>query len=208
METAWWWYLLTGLAGYLLGSVNIAVLVSRSQGVDILSAGSGNPGATNVKRVLGKKWGNLVFFGDFLKGLLGAGLPVWLGLGQTPEATAWLGLTGMLTTLLGHCYSVFLGFRGGKGVASTIGGLAGLMPLVVLMALPVWVLVFYWSRMVSLASIVFVLVLPLLVWWRGEPRAYWVLSFLVLILVLVRHRSNIVRILRGEENRFDRKRKL
>jgi glycerol-3-phosphate acyltransferase PlsY len=208
VETTWLVYLLVGIASYLLGSVNIAVLVARSQGVDILKEGSGNPGATNVKRVLGRWWGNLVFIGDFCKGLIGAGFPVWLGLGATPEIDAWLGVIGMLGTLLGHCCSVFIGFRGGKGVASTIGGLTSLMPLVVVIALPIWIATYYIGRMVSLASILFVLALPLLSWLLGKPLPYCVLCLLIMVLVVVRHRSNIVRIIRGEENRFDRKRKL
>lgn len=206
MQSAWWLFVLVGLGGYLLGSISFAVLVARSRGVNILREGSGNPGATNVKRVLGAKWGNLVFVLDFLKGLTGAGLPVWLGLGSTVEETAWLGVIGMLATVVGHCFSVFLSFKGGKGVASSIGGLAGLMPWVVLVTLPVWGIVFFWSRMVSLASLVFVIFLPLVVWWFEEPMPYLVLSILILVLIVVRHRSNIGRILQGEENRFDKRR--
>lgn len=205
MQSAWWLYLLTGLGGYLLGSINFAVIVARSRNVNILREGSGNPGATNVKRVMGAKWGNLVFVLDFLKGLVGAGLPIWIGLGHTSEQTAWFGVIGMLSTVVGHCFSLFLGFRGGKGVASTVGGLAGLMPLVVLATLPIWVGVFYWSRMVSLASIAFVACMPIAVWLFKLPWPYLVLSGLILILIVVRHWSNIGRILRGEENRFDKR---
>lgn len=206
MQSTWWLFVLVGLGGYLLGSISFAVLVARSRGVNILREGSGNPGATNVKRVLGAKWGNLVFVLDLLKGLVGAALPVWLGLGNTPEETAWFGVIGMLATLLGHCFSVFLSFKGGKGVASAIGGLAGLMPWVVLVTLPVWVIVYFWSRMVSLASLAFVIFLPVVTWWFEEPLPYLILAGLILVLIGGRHRSNIVRILRGEENRFDKRR--
>jgi glycerol-3-phosphate acyltransferase PlsY len=113
------------LLGYLIGSVNFAVLVAKKHGVDILKEGSGNPGATNVKRVLGKGPGNLVFALDALKGFVGAGLP-YLLLRINPndlfinEIFFVVCVAGFIGTLLGHCFSCFLKFKGGKGVALSL----------------------------------------------------------------------------------------
>ena len=132
------------LLGYLLGSVNFAVLVAKKHGIDILKEGSGNPGATNVKRVLGKGPGNLVFALDALKGFVGAGLP-YLLLSIDPNQPAINDLffvvcvAGLVGTLLGHCFSCFLKFKGGKGVASTIGGLLVLLPIPIVIGAAIWV---------------------------------------------------------------------
>jgi len=206
MDVTWWLVLgLVGVLAYLWGSVSPAALVARAHGVDILKVGSGKPGATNVKRVVGRKAGNLVFGLDFAKGLLGAGLPYWVGLLCGFEEAAWLGVVGLVATVVGHCCSVFLGFKGGKGVASTVGGLAGLMPVILLLAVPFWLITFYLSRMVSLASIVMVVVLPPLVWLVDRQTPFLILSLVLVVLIVVRHRSNLARILRGEENRFDKR---
>jgi len=205
--------------GYLIGSVNFAVLVSRRHGVDILRAGSGNPGATNVKRVIGKGPGNLVFALDALKGLVGTGLPHLLVTTvitpPTPGAQAadyfLLCVAGFAGTLLGHCFSCFLGFKGGKGVASTIGGLLVLLPVPILIGAAVWGLVFALSRYVSLASIALGVSLPLTCWLlplatslRFGPAEFWFAAAIAAFNVWT-HRSNIGRLLRGEENRFERK---
>lgn len=231
----------SALLGYLIGSVNFAVLVARAHGVDILKAGSGNPGATNVKRVVGKGAGNLVFALDALKGAAGACLPLALGylhyllLWDDPSATTLgtladrlaelmafprfllgehlftAGVAGLAGVLLGHCFSCFLGFRGGKGVASTIGGLLVLLPLPVLVGAALWAAVFALTRYVSLASIVLGLSLPLSCWLlprltaaRLGPAEFWFAAALAAFNVWT-HRSNIGRLLRGEENRFARR---
>lgn len=187
------------LAGYLIGSISFAVIVARRQGVDIFTAGSGNPGATNVKRVLGAKWGNIVFALDALKGLLAAGWPVLLA-GGSDAKLAILGLLGALT---GHSYSLFLKFRGGKGVATTMGGLLSIMPASLLIGLFVWLVVFYTSRVVAIASILFALSLPLSAAWLYQisgPR--FLLGCILCLLIVIRHRSNISRLLQGKENSF------
>lgn len=199
----------SALLGYLLGSVNFAVLVARRHGVDILKAGSGNPGATNVKRVIGKGPGNLVFALDALKGAAGAWLPALL--------VAWtLGIqpgfdtraAGFVGALLGHCFSCFLGLRGGKGVASTIGGLLVLLPVPIVIGAALWALVFSVTRYVSLASIVLGLSLPVSCWIlpRATPLAcgpaeFWFAAALAAFNVWT-HRSNLARLLAGTENRF------
>jgi glycerol-3-phosphate acyltransferase PlsY len=200
------------LLGYLIGSVNFAVLVAKKHGVDILKEGSGNPGATNVKRVLGKGPGNLVFALDALKGFVGAGLPhLLLRDGETPAAADihfTVCVAGFVGTLLGHCFSCFLKFKGGKGVASTIGGLLVLLPVPILIGAAVWGLVFTLSRYVSLASIALGVSLPLSCWLLplftkltfGQPE-FWFAAAIAAFNVWT-HRSNIGRLLAGTENRF------
>jgi len=200
------------LLGYLIGSVNFAVLVAKKHGVDILKEGSGNPGATNVKRVLGKGPGNLVFALDALKGFVGAGLPhLLLRVGETPAAADihfTVCVAGFVGTLLGHCFSCFLKFKGGKGVASTIGGLLVLLPVPILIGAAVWALVCKLSRYVSLASIALGVSLPLSCWLLplftkltfGQPE-FWFAAAIAAFNVWT-HRSNIGRLLAGTENRF------
>lgn len=187
------------LVGYLLGAISFAVIVSRRQGVDIFKQGSGNPGATNVKRVLGQKWGNLVFVLDALKGLLAAGWPLLL----FDDFALRFAVIGLISAILGHSFSVFLKFRGGKGVATTMGGLLAIMPLSLLIGLLVWLLSFYTTKIVALASILFAFSLPvsaLNLYGAGDPR--FTLSIMLSILIFFRHRSNLQRILQGKENRF------
>ena len=200
------------LLGYLIGSVNFAVLVAKKHGVDILKEGSGNPGATNVKRVLGKGPGNLVFALDALKGFVGAGLPYLLLRVEENAAAADIHFTvcvaGFIGTLLGHCFSCFLKFKGGKGVASTIGGLLVLLPVPILIGAAVWGLIFTLSRYVSLASIALGVSLPLSCWLLplftkltfGQPE-FWFAAAIAAFNVWT-HRSNIGRLLAGTENRF------
>jgi glycerol-3-phosphate acyltransferase PlsY len=205
--------------GYLLGSVNFAVLVAKRHGVNILKEGSGNPGATNVKRVLGKGPGNLVFALDALKGLVGTGLPhlilllkVDLGLPKDDaQALFFVSVAGFIGTLLGHCFSCFLKFKGGKGVASTIGGLLVLLPVPIVIGAAIWGLVFALARYVSLASIALGVSLPLSCWLlplatslKFGPAEFWFAAAIAAFNVWT-HRSNVGRLLAGTENRFSKK---
>ena len=204
------------LLGYLLGSVNFAVLVAKKHGVDILKEGSGNPGATNVKRVIGKGPGNLVFSLDALKGFVGAGLPILLlHLDPNPPAIKDLlfivCVAGFVGTLLGHCFSCFLKFKGGKGVASTIGGLLVLLPVPILIGAALWSIVFLLSRYVSLASLALAVSLPIscwllprFTWLTFGPPQFWFAAAIAAFNVWS-HRSNIGRLLAGTENRFVKK---
>ena len=200
------WLLVAFAAAYLLGSVSFAVLIARRRGVDIFKAGSGNPGATNVKRVLGSRAGNLVFFLDFLKGFIAAVWPMAAHhFDLIPVASPWLGIAGLVGAVLGHSFSIFLRFRGGKGVATSIGGLMALMPLVTLGALLVWVAVFLTTRYVSVASIAFGLTLMPLAAMLGQPHELVGLSFVLALYIIVRHRANLRRLMNGTENKFERK---
>jgi glycerol-3-phosphate acyltransferase PlsY len=190
------------LLGYLIGSVNFAVLVAKKHGIDILKEGSGNPGATNVKRVLGKGPGNLVFALDAL-------LRVDAGANSAATDIHFVVcVAGFVGTLLGHCFSCFLKFKGGKGVASTIGGLLVLLPVPILIGAAIWGVVFLLSRYVSLASIALGVSLPLSCWLLplctslkfGQPQ-FWFAAAIAAFNVWT-HRSNIGRLLAGTENRF------
>ncbi len=188
--------------GYLLGSISFAVLVARSRGVDIFEAGSGNPGATNVLRTLGKGPGYLVFFLDFLKGFTAAFWPViFEGEG---EIFLWLPILGLMAAILGHSFSVFLKFRGGKGVATTVGGLLAMQPSVILIGIGIWLAIFYGTRYVSLASILLGVSLPVSSWFFQSFPGDFYFSVLLGLMILIRHKENIQRLVKGEENRFRR----
>ena len=199
--------LLTALGAFLLGSIPTGYLVARAKGVDIRQHGSGNIGATNVFRTLGKPLGILVFFIDALKGF-GA---VWLA-NHFGEACPWTGIVAAVSAIAGHNYTPWLGFKGGKGIATSAGVLLALMPWAVLAIAIVWVVVFKVSRYVSLASICAAAALPVAVgalWSVGCGGNGPLLAFALLIsaLAIWRHRSNIERLRAGTESRFEPKKK-
>lgn len=196
------------IIGYLLGAISFAVIISRRHGIDILKEGSGNPGATNVKRVVGKSAGNLCFVLDALKGVIAAGWPLVFFHGS--EWAVELGVIGLAAALLGHSFSVFIKFKGGKGVATSIGGMLALCPFVILIGVVIWLIVFYWKRYVSLASLCMAISLPISAWFLGawpygEAKIIFWITLLLAILLFVRHRSNIVRLCHGTENKFEKK---
>jgi acyl phosphate:glycerol-3-phosphate acyltransferase len=203
-----------GIVGYLLGSISNAVLVAKSHGIDIFAIGSGSAGATNVKRSIGSAPGNLVFFLDLLKGFIVSVWPFFPGilkLISTDLDPVILSLTCLTGALLGHSFSIYIGFRGGKGVATAMGGLLAIMAPVVLAGIVVWIIVFYTFRYVSLASIVFAGTLPLftgilIATDTTAIRDYgaielWIATG-VSILIVLRHHSNISRLLKGTEHKF------
>ena len=198
-------YIWALLIGYLLGSINFAVLVAKYKGLDLFSLGSGNPGATNVKRIMGAFWGNTVFLLDFSKGYLAVFLTqsilVLEGLNYD-----LLGILGLLGAILGHSFSIFLKFRGGKGVATTMGGLLALMPWVLVLGLVAWSIVFFSTRVVAMASIVFAISLPISFYFLHDlPDVRWIFCIVLAILIVVRHYSNIQRLLSGKEHDFSKK---
>jgi acyl phosphate:glycerol-3-phosphate acyltransferase len=195
-------------AGYLLGSLPFGYMVARSRGVDIFSVGSRSPGATNVRRVLGSGPGNVVLALDVLKGAVAAGWPLLAVWGALSAAAAprTLGYVGLASALLGHSFSCFTRFRGGKGVATAAGGLAVLMPCVAVSSAAVWAVTFAASRYVSLASIAAAASLPLLAFLFRQGAIAMGVSGLVALFVIVRHRANIGRLLAGTEKRFERRR--
>jgi glycerol-3-phosphate acyltransferase PlsY len=191
--------LLIALA-YLAGSIPTGVLLGRIAGVDVRTQGSGNIGATNVARTAGRKLGILTLVGDALKGLV----PVIVAraLAVAPAIVA----TVAVAALCGHVFSIFLAFRGGKGVATGVGVLLGLAPAVVPIALGVFIASMALSRIVSLSSILASLTAPVAIVLLGYPSAIaWAAAAIALIIVS-RHHENISRLLAGTERRFEAKR--
>jgi glycerol-3-phosphate acyltransferase PlsY len=208
---------IAAVAGYLLGSLPFGYWVARSRGVNIFEVGSKSPGATNVRRVLGKGPASAVLALDVLKGALAAGWPSLFALfcarsgPAGPVNPAFTGISplpgylGLAFALVGHSFSCFTRFRGGKGVATAAGGLSVLMPAIAAISAAIWVAVFFTTRYVSLASILAALALPVLAVLLGRGHlAEWVAAMIALF-VLVRHRTNIGRLLCGTEKRFERR---
>ncbi|HEV7867792.1 MAG TPA: glycerol-3-phosphate 1-O-acyltransferase PlsY [Chthoniobacteraceae bacterium] len=214
---------------YLLGSIPFGLIFARSKGVDLRAHGSGNIGATNVWRVMGKKWGLITFFADAAKGWLAVVLALWLArhwdihvpLPHGHEKIEHLdegfaGIAGALGCILGHNFPVWLRFKGGKGVATSLGVIIGMMPLASVIIFAIWGLVFKTSRYVSLASLIAAVSLPIVViglmlfwpvsWW-GAVTSWGHFYFAVAAagLVLKRHSSNIKRLVAGTELRFGSK---
>jgi len=204
------WYFAATFVGYLLGSLPFGYIVARAHGVDIFKEGSGNPGATNVKRVLGEKFGdkgkragNFVFTLDALKGAVAAAWPLFAPL-ERPD-TQILGLIGVIFAVLGHSYSMFTKFKGGKGVATAAGGLVVLIPIACLVGLAVWLLTFAISRYVSLGSILAAVAVPATSWLLRNQLPVSIVATALGLFVIVRHRANIQRLLAGTETKFVRK---
>lgn len=191
----------TGLLvlSYLLGSIPFSYIFSRLWGgVDIRERGSGNVGATNVLRTLGLKVALPAFIGDFFKGWLGA----FLGMKMGGEALA---AYCALAAVIGHCYPVFLGFRGGKGVATAGGAVLFLMPDVLGLLALVFLAVIFISRYVSLGSITAAFALPIIAFILDKPRIFILLSVLLAVLVIYKHQENIKRLLTGQEPKIGEK---
>jgi glycerol-3-phosphate acyltransferase PlsY len=202
------------IVAYFLGSIPFGLIISRRYGVDIRSKGSGNIGATNVWRVLGKKAGMTTFLLDVAKGWLAVVIGSWIGVRFAPglahapaDTAAYAGIAAALGCIMGHSFPIWLGFKGGKGVATSLGVIVGMMPLISLIVFAIWGIVFKISRYVSLASIVAAVALPLVTlaglflgWIHGWALFYFALA--AALLVIRRHRDNIKRLMAGTENRF------
>ena len=200
------------LISYLLGSIPAGYLAGRMAGIDIREAGSGNIGATNVTRTLGRRYGYAVFVVDFAKGALAVCVSILLGrhLKATPFSPEMYGIVGAICCVLGHVFPVWLGFKGGKGVATSAGVLFGLMPLAAAIGVAVWVITFEVTRYVSIASIAATIALPVTVLGlthtgHTNGMALFYFTLCLAAVVIIRHRSNLSRLLRGTEPRFKRK---
>lgn len=185
------------LFAYLLGSVSTGFLLGSLSGVDVREAGSGNVGATNVARVVGKKQGILTLLGDVAKGFIPTFLSLQLGL--SAAATSLVAFAAFL----GHLYPAFLRFRGGKGVATALGVFLALAPAMTGLLVLVFLAVVAATRMVSLGSLVAAALAPAAFWLSSRPLPLIGLSILIAALVLFRHRENIQRLIAGVEPRFD-----
>ncbi len=200
-------YIVMALGAYLLGSIPTGFLVARTRGVDIRTVGSKNMGATNVFRVLGKGPGIIVLLVDALKGwgaialtrfAIQAHLPVLGGLNESIAPIA-----AGLFAILGHVYTCWLGFKGGKGIATSAGVMVALVPWALLVALVTWLTAFVTTRYVSVASIAASAVLPIATWFTTHDRMLTVVVALVAALAIYKHKSNLQRLREGTENRFN-----
>jgi len=186
------------LFGYLLGSVPFGLILAKLfSKVDPRKMGSKNIGATNIFRTAGKTLGILTLIGDVLKGMV----PIWIAI-QWGLSEHWIAIAG-LSPFLGHIFPIFLGFRGGKGVATALGIYIVISPIAVLLEFILFsILVWKW-RFISLGSICCATTMPILIaFFRSDSRAYFILSVFIGALILFRHQSNISRLLQGMENKW------
>lgn len=231
-----YWY--APLLAFLLGSIPFGLLIARAKGIDIRAHGSGNIGATNVLRVMGKPYGISCLLLDALKGFLPVALagnliqisgraiqvpiggldPSWMTVVPVDQALTaqMIHILTALCAVLGHNYSPWVGFKGGKGIATSAGVLLGLMPFAVLILLAIWLLLFLTTRYVSVASIGASVSLPFLTLWGSWHHGRiqdgtWnkpllVFSVVIAVLAVWKHRANLSRLRNGTELRFSRKR--
>jgi glycerol-3-phosphate acyltransferase PlsY len=217
-----WYWGLSALGAFACGSVPFGVLIARSKGVDLRTVGSGNTGATNVGRALGRRFGILCFILDALKGAVPVVTTGWiagiigLGAASMSPAAAWGWLGVAVFAILGHCFSPWIGFRGGKGVATGFGAVVAMWPVLTIPAIAafaVWSVVLGLTRVMALASMAGVLVLPATVLamaigggegstsWRGSIP-FLAITGLIAAFVIYRHRANITRLRQGTESRL------
>lgn len=193
------------LVSYLIGAIPFAYIVARAHGVDVRKVGSGNVGATNVLRSVGKAAGASVLFLDAAKGFLPAFLiPYAFASCTHEEPSTPLAITCAVAAICGHVWPVYLGFKGGKGIATSTGALLALAPVAVLIGLIVWIITFFLSKYVSLASIIAAIAIPAVAWYLYLPEGMLLPGTLTFIglLAIAKHRSNIQRLINGNENRM------
>jgi glycerol-3-phosphate acyltransferase PlsY len=191
--------LLAVLLSYLIGSIPTGYIICKIlKGIDIRTAGSKNIGATNVARVVGKKAGITTLILDILKGFVVViTIPRLFG-----SQSHNIEFACFLSVIAGHNWTIFLKFKGGKGVATTAGGLIGLVPIVFLSCFCVWCAIFALWRYVSLASIIAALSLPVFLFLFKEPLLFQILGVIIAITGIYKHKDNIRRLIKGEEHKF------
>lgn len=193
------------LLGYILGSIPTGLILTKLfSKIDPRKAGSKNIGATNIFRTAGKTLGLLTLTGDILKGVIPIGVAIKLGLNYEwgLSSDAWVAIAG-LSPFLGHLFSIFLGFKGGKGVATALGVYLMISPLAVLLEILIFLGIVWKWRFVSLGSIICSLIMPLLIsFFRSDSQYYFILSAIISALIIYKHQSNIVRLLSGTENKL------
>ncbi|HVM61892.1 MAG TPA: glycerol-3-phosphate 1-O-acyltransferase PlsY [Verrucomicrobiae bacterium] len=190
------------IASYVIGSIPTGFLWAKARGIDIRTVGSGNIGATNVMRTLGKGPGIAVLLMDAVKGLL----PVWLAPRLFSDVNpVWLEITCCVSVIAGHNWTCWLKFKGGKGIATSAGALLAFLPWPLLCALGVWLIVFGISRYVSLASICAAVALPIATWIIDREATLLIFTAVIAAVAIYKHKSNIQRLLAGTENRVSSK---
>jgi glycerol-3-phosphate acyltransferase PlsY len=206
-------YLASAFVAYLLGSIPWGYLAGKINGVDLHKEGSGSTGATNALRVLGKSWGYTVFSLDVLKGWLAVMLAFELGgrfFATAPSDIIPVGVVAAIFAVVGHSYPVWLRFQGGKGIATSAGIMLALFPWPVFTSgVAIWLVLFYSTRFVSVASLGAAVVLPTssaVLWWTGDCDAIrTAIAATMCALAVWRHKSNISRLMIGTEKRFEKK---
>ena len=197
-------WIVAAVIAYLLGSISFSYLMGRMlKGIDIRQHGSGNAGATKTLRVLGKGPAIAVLSLDVLKGIAAVWLPVWLG-----QDMIWARIICGVAVIVGHNWPVFFGFKGGKGIASTIGVMASLAFLPALLAGIFAIVTIVITRYVSLGSLLFTAFIPVFILLLDRPMELFWISLLVALFAFVRHRSNIVKLAKGKENMLGAKKKV
>ena len=190
-------FVVAAAISYLLGSIPNGLILGKAiWGVDLRQHGSKNIGATNAWRTIGKAGGISIFVLDFLKGAISAYLGLHLGGSE---------LAGVLCGILaiaGHSWSVFLSFKGGKGVATGLGVIAALMPTVTLIVFAVWFAIVYFTGYVSLGSIIGAALVPILTLFFGLHTEFLILGLIAAVFIIYRHKSNIERLLKGTESKI------
>lgn len=187
------------VAAYVVGSIDFAVIVARMHGVDIHEVGSGNPGASNVLRSIGRLPAAMVLIGDTLKGVIGAAMGM-IAAGSVDFQVEWAFLAGF-AAVVGHCYPVFHRFRGGKGVATGLGVLLFTVPIVGVIVVAGWLVLVKLTKTASISSLIAVAAsVPLAIWQGVEGMSLvWLLA--TVVLVVWRHRANIQRVFSGSEQK-------
>ena len=197
-------YLIIIITAYLLGNISTSYIVAkRLAGVDIRTQGSGNAGSTNVLRTLGKKAGALTFIGDVLKGLIAVLIARLIAYGVNLDYTT-CAYIAVVAVVLGHNYPVFLGFKGGKGVATSLGSMLGMNPLVALLCLGFFIIIVAITKYVSLGSILGIGLSPVIMMLNHNTKGVLVTLFLT-ISVVITHKENIKRLLNGTERKLGQK---
>ncbi len=202
-------YILTALTGYLLGSIPTGFLVAKARGIDIRTVGSGNIGATNAFRILGKRAGIFVLLVDALKGWVAVQVVAPLVAQAIPGAPeVYLRITAGIAVILGHNFTCWLRFKGGKGIATSAGVLVALVPWALLIILGIWIILFLLTRYVSVGSIAASFALPFATWFaQGHDPGLTAVTGAMAALAIYKHRRNIQRLLDGTENRIEFKKK-
>ena len=201
-------FIVIAVAAYLLGSIPAGYLVARAKGIDIRAVGSGNIGATNVFRTLGKPLGILVLVVDGLKGFAACS---WLAdfvvrpFAVAPDKIECLKIVAGICAVLGHNYTCWLKFKGGKGIATSAGVFFALAPLAAGIALVTWIVAAVLTRYVSIASVVAAVALPTAVWLTPNSLTLRIVTTALGLLAIFKHRGNIQRLLNGTEQRFGQK---
>ncbi|MDI6727360.1 MAG: glycerol-3-phosphate 1-O-acyltransferase PlsY [Thermodesulfovibrionales bacterium] len=187
------------ILSFLIGSIPTGLLIARTKGIDLRKVGSGNIGATNVLRAVGKEAALFTLIGDIAKGALPVAIGKFFGLGIFDA-----GILG-ISSILGHNFSLFLKFKGGKGVATSIGVLLAFSPHVALLTITIWLLTARWTRYSSLSALIAFGLLPLSIYMLDYSKEKMIIAVVITCLIFVRHTANVKRLMQGTESKIGEK---